>query len=166
MILNNNELLSKAEQTVTLLKEKNLKIATAESCTGGMVSSYLTSVSGVSDVFELGVTSYSCRIKNEVLSVDKDTLQKFGAISESTAKQMAENVRKLSDADIGVSVTGAAGPKGSEGHNAGYVLVALSDADATIVKQLDIEPLNRNFVREQTVLNLFEIIIKYLEEKF
>lgn len=164
--MKNTELLSKAEQTVKLLKEKNLKIATAESCTGGMVSAYLTSVSGVSDVFELGITSYSCRIKNEILSVSKDTLQKYGAISESTAKQMAQNVRQISCADIGVSVTGAAGPKGSEGHNAGFVFVALSDGDDTVVNQLNIEPKNRNFVREQTVLHLFDIIIKHLEEKF
>ena len=113
-------------------------------------------------MFELGITSYSCRIKNEILSVSKDTLQKYGAISESTAKQMAENVRKISGADIGVSVTGAAGPKGSEGHNAGFVFVALSDGDDTVVNQLNIEPKNRNFVREQTVLHLFDIIIKHL----
>ena len=163
--MNNAELLSKAEETVKLLKENSLKIATAESCTGGMVSAYLTSVSGVSDVFELGITSYSCKIKNQILGVNQDTLQKFGAISESTAKQMAENILKISGADIGVSVTGAAGPKGSEGHEAGFVFIALSDSDYTIVKQLNIEPKNRNFVRQQTVLNLFNVIINYLKEK-
>ena len=163
--MNNDELLSKAEETVKLLKENSLKIATAESCTGGMVRAYLTSISGVSDVFELGITSYSCKIKNQVLGVNEDTLNKFGAISESTAKQMAENVLKISGADIGVSVTGAAGPKGSEGHQAGFVFVALADDNHTIVKQLNIEPKNRNFVRQQTVLNLFNIIINYLKDK-
>ena len=66
----NTQLFETAEQAVTLLKERKLKIATAESCTGGMVSAFITSVSGVSEVFEMGITSYSCRIKNEKLGVE------------------------------------------------------------------------------------------------
>ncbi len=160
----NTQLFEAADQAVALLKKHNLKIATAESCTGGMVSAFITSVSGVSRVFEMGITSYSCRIKNEILGVKNETLEKYGAISELTAKQMAENVRKISGADIGVSVTGAAGPDGSEGHNPGFVLIGLSHNGKTIVKQLDIEPKSRNFVREQTVLQLFLLIINYLKE--
>lgn len=160
----NTQLFEAAEQTVALLKERNLKIATAESCTGGMVSAFITSVSGVSEVFEMGVTSYSYRIKNEILSVKNETLEKYGAISELTAKEMAENVRKISGADIGVSVTGAAGPDGSEGHNPGFVFIGLNHKDKTIVKQLDIEPKSRNYVREQAVLQLFLLIINYLKE--
>ena len=98
----NTQLFEAAEHVVATLKKLNLKIATAESCTGGMVSSFITSVSGVSEVFEMGVTSYSCRIKNEILKVKEETLRDFGAISEQTAKQMAENIRKISGADIGV----------------------------------------------------------------
>lgn len=161
----NTQLFKAAEQTVDLLKKHKLKIATAESCTGGMVAAFITSVSGVSEVFEMGVTSYSCRIKNEILNVESKTLEKFGAISESTAKQMAENIRKISGANIGVSVTGAAGPDGSEGHNPGFVFIALSYKDKTIVKQLNIEPKSRNFVREQTVLQLFELVINFLKEE-
>lgn len=160
----NTQLFEKAQQTVDLLKLHNLKIATAESCTGGMVSSFITSVSGVSEIFEMGVTSYSCRIKNKVLGVKNETLKQFGAISESTAEQMAENIREISGADIGVSVTGAAGPDGSEGHDAGFVFIALSHKDGVIVKQLNIEPKSRNFVREQAVLHLFELIINFLRE--
>lgn len=159
----NTEIFSKAEETVLLLKKRGLKLATAESCTGGMVSSYITSVAGVSEVFELGITSYSCEIKNKILGVDAKTLKTFGAISESTAKQMSQNVRKMSGADIGVSVTGAAGPDGSEGHNAGFVFIALSHSEGTIVKELNIEPKSRNYVREQTVLALFELIINHIQ---
>ena len=160
----NTELFEKAEETVNLLKQKGLKIATAESCTGGMVSAFITSVSGVSEVFEIGITSYSCRIKHKILNVKNETLERFGAISESTAKQMADNVRKISGADIGVSVTGAAGPDSSEGHNPGFVFIGLSHKDGTVVKQLNIQPKSRNFVREQTVLQLFTLVINFLKE--
>jgi len=160
----NTKLFEAAEQVVALLKKNNLKIATAESCTGGMVSAFITSVSGVSDVFEMGITSYSCRIKNKALKVKSQTLTKFGAISEETAKQMAQNIREISGADIGVSVTGAAGPDGSEGHDPGFVFIALSHKDGITVKQLSIEPKSRNFVREQTVFELFHLIINFLKE--
>ena len=157
-------LIKAAENTVEALKQKKLTLATAESCTGGLVSAALTSVSGVSEVFEMGITSYSCRIKHKILNVKNETLERFGAISESTAKQMADNVRKISGADIGVSVTGAAGPDGSEGHNPGFVFIGLSHKDGTVVKQLNIQPKSRNFVREQTVLQLFTLVINFLKE--
>lgn len=160
----NTQLFEAAQLAVTLLKKRKLKIATAESCTGGMVSAFITSVSGVSEVFEMGITSYSCRIKNEKLGVEQQVLDAYGAISELTAKQMAENVRKLAGADIGLSVTGAAGPDGSEGHNPGFVFIGLNNGNKTIVKQLDIEPKSRNFVREQAVLQLFELLINFLKE--
>ncbi len=160
----NQELYKSAENTVSLLKKHGLKISTAESCTGGMVAAYITSVAGVSDVFECGITSYSCRIKNEILGVSANTLEQFGAISEQTAREMAENVRKISSADIGVSVTGAAGPDGSEGHPAGYVFIAVSGKKSTVVKLLNIKPESRNFVRESAVAELFSLINTYIEE--
>ena len=160
----NKELFEAAEKTVNNLKGKNLKIASAESCTGGMVSSFITSVSGVSDVFEMGLCSYSCRIKNKILGVDNETLEKYGAVSKETAKEMAENIRKISGADLGVSVTGAAGPDGTEGHPPGYVFIAVSGDNGTEVKLLNIKPLSRNFVRESAVSELFKLINIYLEE--
>ena len=160
----NTEIFEKTEQVVVFLKQNNLKIATAESCTGGMVSAYITAVSGASSVLELGVTSYSNRIKNEILKVENQTLKDYGAISQDTAKQMAQNVKNIANADIGVSVTGAAGPDSSEGHNAGFVIIALCYKDKTIVKQLNINPKNRNYVREQAVLQLFELIINFFKE--
>lgn len=163
--MKNCQLFENARETVELLKKHNLKIATAESCTGGMVASFITSVSGVSDVFEMGITSYSCRIKNEILGVEKDTLDKFGAISEQTARQMAENVKRIAGSDIGVSVTGVAGPSSSEGHPMGYVFIALADGEKTTVKLLNIEPISREFVRETVVSELFELIRNYIKEK-
>lgn len=157
-----SEILEKAQQTVSLLNEKGLKIATAESCTGGMVSAYITAVSGASQVFELGITSYSNEIKNRILNVDSKTLQNFGAVSENTAKAMAQNVRSLANADVGVSVTGVAGPTMQEGHPVGTVFIGISHKNETYALKLCIEPKNRNFVREQAVLTVFSTIIKYL----
>ena len=157
----NNELSQKANETVCLLKSKGLTIATAESCTGGLVSSYITTVSGVSEVFEMGVTSYSCRIKHQVLGVKLKTLKEAGAVSEATAREMAENVRKKAKSDLGVSVTGVAGPDSSEGHKPGLVFIGISGPVGTVVKKLSIEPLSRDFVRQTATLKLFELIIEY-----
>ena len=159
----NTKIFEKAEEMVALLKEKNLKIATAESCTGGMVASYITSVSGVSQVFELGVTSYSNDIKNRILKVNAQTLETVGAVSADTAKQMAENVRDLAKSDIGVSVTGVAGPAAQEGHPVGLVYVGFADQNGSFAKVLNIEPQSRNFVREQTVLAVFDTVINYIK---
>lgn len=153
-----------AEETVELLKEKCLKVATAESCTGGMVASLITSVAGVSDVFEMGVVSYSCEVKHKALGVAQETLDRYGAISENTAREMAENIRKIANSDIGLSVTGAAGPDGSEGHPAGYVFIAVAFKQYTSVKLLNIEPLGRSYVRETASKELFTLLQNLIKE--
>ena len=160
----NKQLLCLAEKTVSKLKERNLKIATAESCTGGLVSAYITAVSGVSEIFEMGLTSYSCRIKNEKLGVSAETLEKHGAVSSYTANEMAENIRKISGAHIGVSVTGVAGPDGSEGHPPGYVFIGLSAKEKSVTQLLNIEPVSRDYVREKATEAIFNLINKYIEE--
>lgn len=153
-----------AEQTVKQLNEKSMKIATAESCTGGLLAAYLTAVPGVSSVFEVGITSYSCRIKHEVLGVNAETLDEYGAISHDTAAEMAENIKRISGADIGVSVTGAAGPDGSEGHAPGLVYIAAAYGTGTHIKELNIEPLGRSYVREQAVKEVLKLVIECIEE--
>ncbi len=100
------------EDVVALLLEKHLKVATAESCTGGLLSERITRVSGASAVFDCGVCSYANAVKAKVLGVSEETLSVLGAVSAETAIQMAEGVKKLSGADIAVSTTGIAGPTG------------------------------------------------------
>lgn len=100
------------ELLVEELNRQKKKIATAESCTGGMISSLITSVSGASAVFDCGVCSYANVIKHHLLNVKEETLSTYGAVSEKTAMEMARGVRLLSKADIGVSTTGIAGPLG------------------------------------------------------
>ncbi|MCJ7554188.1 MAG: nicotinamide-nucleotide amidohydrolase family protein, partial [Ignavibacteriaceae bacterium] len=104
----------KLEETVgRLLKERDLTLAIAESCTGGSICNLITNISGSSKYFERGVISYSNAAKVEILKVDEDTLTEFGAVSQEVAMQMAEGVRSTSGAGIGISVTGILGPTGA-----------------------------------------------------
>lgn len=115
---------------VDKLREKGLKVATAESCTGGLISKMITDVSGASEVFDLGVCSYANSIKEKVLGVKSADLELKGAVSEAVAKQMAEGVRKLANADIGISTTGIAGPTGgSDLKPVGTVYIGISFMD-------------------------------------
>lgn len=119
-----------------ILSEKNLSIATAESCTGGMLSSRITDVSGSSEYFKGGMVTYSNKSKVKFLDVKKKTLTKYGAVSEKTAKQMAEGVRKHFKTDIGISTTGIAGPKGgSDEKPVGLVYIGYSDKNKTFAKK-------------------------------
>lgn len=108
-----NEMMrKKAVQTVEKLAEKKLVISTAESCTGGMVAKLITDISGSSEVFCGGIVSYANSVKENVLGVSGETLEKYGAVSENTAREMCIGSRKVCKSDIAVSTTGIAGPTG------------------------------------------------------
>jgi nicotinamide-nucleotide amidase len=100
------------ETVVELLIKHKMKLATAESCTGGLIAQKITSVAGASECFDCGVVTYSNEQKQKLLGVSAETLEKFGAVSEQTALEMCKGVRTLADADFGISVTGIAGPGG------------------------------------------------------
>lgn len=100
------------EWLVRKLTERNASITTAESCTGGLVSGRIVNVSGASTVFNQGIVTYSNAAKMHMLGVDKDVLERFGAVSEETARQMAEGAARAANADVALSVTGIAGPEG------------------------------------------------------
>ena len=123
---------------VQLLTEKERKVAVAESCTGGYLAKRITDVSGSSKVFECGVCSYSNRSKHQLLGVSEQTLAEYGAISEQTAAQMASGVRKLSGEDIGISVTGTAGPPADEGKEVGLVYIGVDSPKLTKVFTLHV----------------------------
>ena len=146
---NNIALNSINEIVVKALAENNMKLATAESCTGGMISKKITEVSGASAVFDCGVCSYSNEIKNKVLGVDKAVLDTHGAVSAETAKQMAKGVRLLSNSDIAVSTTGIAGPTGgTDTKPVGLVYIGVSTSECDFaVKTLLAE--NKNNSRER-----------------
>ncbi len=119
---------------VKALVRTGQKAATAESCTGGLISKRITEVSGSSSVFECGICSYANRIKHKLLGVNQHTLDTVGAVSVETAEQMANGVMKLADADFGVATTGIAGPTGgSEEKPVGLVYISVCDKRSTEV---------------------------------
>ena len=122
------------EATARLLTERKQTVAFAESCTGGLCAKRLTDISGASEIFHCGVVSYSNDIKHKVLGVKAETLDKYTAVSEQTAKEMAEGIRLLADASYGVSITGYAGPGDSD--EVGTIYIGVSDGKKTVVKEL------------------------------
>lgn len=119
-----------------ILKKQKLSIATAESCTGGLVAHTMTNTSGSSDYFDRGVVSYSNKSKIQLLGVPKDLLIKHGAVSKEVAEAMANGIRTKSNVDIGVSTTGIAGPTGgTEEKPVGLVYIAVSTKDDTRVEK-------------------------------
>ena len=154
-----------AENAVFALKQKNITVATAESCTGGLLSTLITSVSGASSVFPLGICSYAAEAKINILGVNAETIEKYGTVSEFTAEEMAKRIRILGNTDIGLSVTGVAGPSPTEGKPVGLVYIALSSKENTNVKQLNIENLGRDFIRNTTALEVFNLLINHLNSE-
>lgn len=153
------------KQTVELLKSKKLKLATAESCTGGLISKRMTDVSGSSEVFEGGVVCYSNRFKENVLGVSPETLKKYGAVSRETAREMVKGVLSLTKADIAVAVTGIAGPSSDDTNKpVGLVYIAVSDGKSTIVKKHlnnftgDVREQNRNISADTALEMIMEAI--------
>ncbi len=157
-----------SENVVKLLCIKMLKISTAESCTGGMLAQYITSVSGASDIFEYGICSYSERIKMQELGVSYESLVKYGVVSESVAKQMALGVSRKSGSDIGVGITGIAGPTGfTKQQPVGTVYVAVSYKDRILCRDLMLykqdNELDRQKVRLLTTYESFKMIQDIIE---
>ncbi len=153
-------------EVVNLLRRSSLKISTAESCTGGMLSQALTSVPHSSDVVEIGILAYSNRIKHEALSVPRDVLDEKGAISAETAMYLAKNVRILSDSDIGVGITGNAGPTASENKPIGLVYVAIADNTKYFVKKLTLpDTYDREKIRSYATLTALDLVRKYVSAR-
>ena len=146
-------------------------LATAESCTGGLISAEITSVSGSSDVFGFGVCTYANEAKMKLLGVKEETLASVGAVSEETAVQMAEGARKLAGADIAVSVTGIAGPTGGTSEKpVGTVYIGFSSEARTYAvrhlftgEQFPDAKDSREAVRYETALTALKMIIKEIQ---
>lgn len=156
---------------VRLCAENGIKLATAESCTGGMVSAAITEVSGSSAVIELGVCSYSNRIKREVLGVSAETLDRFTEYSIQCAEEMAAGVKDLASADLGVSTTGVAGPSGgSEEHPVGEVCIGIC-CDTRSISERYIFPQEggdgfsgRDYIRAAAARQALALLLKLITE--
>ncbi len=151
-------------RVVRLLQQHGKTVAFAESCTGGMIAAAVTGVAGASQVFGTGVVSYSGKCKEKMLRVRRDTLRQHGAVSAPTAKEMARGVRAASGADIGVSVTGEAGPTPAE-QAVGTVYIALADGRRTWVREwhLDAPDADRNSIRRAAAGHALDLARRYLE---
>lgn len=154
------------EAVIEKLKEKHMKVATAESCTGGLIAKRITDVPGASEVFDCGIISYANEIKHRVLGVSEDDLNKYGAVSEPVARQMAQGALKVSGADIAVSVTGIAGPDSdSTNKPVGLVYIGLADRDNVWVRELKTSRKDRSYNRYVSASNALNMIRLYIDNK-
>lgn len=145
------------------LMARGWMLATAESCTGGMISATITDEPGSSNIFDRGFVTYSNAAKTEMLGVRPETLAAHGAVSEEVAREMAEGALARSAAGIAVSVTGIAGPGGSETKPEGRVCFAVATTEGTRSELVDFGPLGRHLVREATVAHALHMVLMVLE---
>lgn len=143
-----------------LINMGNFTVACAESCTGGLLMSRLTDFAGASAYVKGGVVAYTNEIKNKILRVEGETLDKFGAVSSQTALEMATNVRELFKATIGLSTTGNAGPTASEGKALGLVYVAIVGEYFSEVKEFNFKG-TRSEIKAQAADVAFELLMKH-----
>ena len=146
-----------------LLLEKNLTFATAESCTGGLIAQRITAIPGSSAVYRGGVVSYWSSVKADVLGVPQDLLDKYGAVSEPVARAMAEGARRVTGADLAVSVTGVAGPDSDErGNPVGLVYIGLSTPDGTFCRKMEPARRKRDRIRGLAANHAYDLLRRWL----
>ena len=144
---------------VKKLNKKRLKISFAESCTGGMLSSEITSISGASKVFGLGLVTYSNQAKISVLKVNKNIIKKYGAVSPECCEAMVKNLAKISKAQINVSITGIAGPNGgTKTKPVGLVYIGVKNKNKILITKNIFKQKSRKAIQNATVKRTLEIV--------
>ena len=152
-----------ANKLVKKLIEKKLTISFAESCTGGMLSSTITSISGSSKVFNLGLVTYSNKMKIDILKVPKKIISKYGAVSSECCLSMVKNLSKISKANISVSITGIAGPNGGTKFKPiGLVYIGIKKGNKIIIKKNLFKNQNRISIQKASVITSLKIINKII----
>ena len=152
-----------AQKLVKLLIKKKLKISFAESCTGGLLSSSITSISGSSKVFTIGLVTYSNQSKISLLKVNKKTILKHGSVSYETCLSMVKNLSKISKTNISVSVTGVAGPKGGTKQKpVGLVYIGIKRGNKTIIRKNLFKNKNRYSIQKSTVNQAHKMILNII----
>ena len=148
---------------IYLLKKKRLKLAIAESCTGGMLSSSITSVNGASKVFTMGLVTYSNQAKTSILKVPKKIIQKHGAVSIQCCLSMVNNLSKISKSKMCVSITGIAGPKGGTKQKpVGLVYIGVKNGKKIVVSKNQFKKKGRSAIQKATVKKALNLIIGQL----
>ena len=159
MVLN-----TKSKKIVSLLKKKKLKISFVESCTGGILSSAITSVSGSSKVFTLGLVTYSNHSKTKMLKIPKNIIRKYGSVSEQVCLTMVKNLSKISKTNISVSITGIAGPSGgTKIKPIGLVYVGIKKGNKIEVKKYLFKNKGRSYIQKAAVNKSLGLILSFLK---
>ena len=153
-----------SRKIVRLLGKKRLKISFAESCTGGLLSSTITQISGSSKVFTIGLVTYSNQSKINTLKVPKNTIRKYGAVSYETCLSMVKNLNKISKTNISVSVTGIAGPRGgSKKKPVGLVFIGIKKGNKTLVRKYLFKNKKRSAIQRAAVSKSLNLILNFLK---
>ncbi len=147
-----------------IFKERNLTLSTAESCTGGLISHYLTALPGSSKFFSAGIVSYTEETKINILHMTPETISEYGVVSEETAREMAEKMRLLAGTDCSISTTGNLGPDALEGKERGLVYIAASKEGMTISKELKLRR-DRSANKEEASLAALELLFELVEKE-
>ncbi len=151
-----------SKELVYLLGKKKLKLSFAESCTGGLLSSSITSINGSSKIFTLGLVTYSNQSKISILRVPKKVIVMYGAVSYETCLSMVKNLNKISKTDISVSITGVAGPKGgTKKKPVGLVYIGIKKGNKILVKKYLFKKKNRNSIQRSTVNKALNLILSF-----
>ena len=152
------------KKIVSLLKRKRLKVAIAESCSGGMLSSAITSVSGSSKVFTMGLVTYSNQAKTNLLKVPKRIISKYGAVSVQCCMSMLNNLSKISKSKVYISVTGIAGPKGgSKQKPVGLVYIGIKIGKKVVINKCNFKNNGRAYIQRLTVKKTLNLLISLIK---
>ena len=150
-------------QIVKLLTKKKLTVSFAESCTGGLLASSITSISGSSKIFNMGLVTYSNNAKVKLLKVPKKTITKYGAVSYETCLSMVKNLNKISKTNISVSITGVAGPKGGTKQKpVGLVYVGIKKGNKIKINRYSFKNKNRISIQRATVKKTLDLILRII----
>ena len=146
------------------LIKKKIKISVAESCTGGLLSSNITSQSGASTIFDLGLVTYSNQAKTKILKVNKNIIKKYGAVSHECCLAMVNNLSKISKAKIYISITGIAGPRGGTKEKPiGLVYIGIKKGNKTQVNKCLFKGKTRSTIQRATVNKVFNLILRFIK---
>ena len=144
-----------------ILKRKNLKLAVVESCTGGLLASTITSIDGASKVFNLGLVTYSNQAKIKILKVNKNIINKYGAVSHKCCSAMVKNLSRISRANINVSITGIAGPKGGTKQKpVGLVYIGVKKGKKILINKYLFKSKKRSSIQKATVKKAIDLVLR------
>ena len=156
------EILEHIERVHKFFKKNGLTLSVAESCTGGLISHYMTALPGASAFFEAGVITYSAEAKQNILRVSSETISKFGTVSEETAKEMSEKMRALTKTDVSLSTTGNLGPEVLEEKEKGLIYIAVSKKEGVFSRQIKATG-TREENKESASLRALKFLVEIME---